>query len=100
LVVDLYADTAVVVFDGAAAAVFWEPLMDAVAAGIARAGLAVARYWLRPVKARASEESEHGATKGRGHSASGGRVLRGDEPPESLVIEEDGARFEVDVRRG
>lgn len=84
LVMDLYDDTAVVVFDGAAAAVFWEPLMDAVAAGIARAGLAVARYWLRPVKGSDEE----------------GRVLRGDEPPETIVIQEDGAHFEVDVRRG
>lgn len=92
LVVDLYDDTAVVVFDGAAAAAFWEPLMDAVVAGIARAGLAVARYWLRPVK--------DGTPAGPGDSAPAGRVLRGDEPPEIIVIEEEGARFEVDVRRG
>lgn len=88
LVVDLYGDTAVVVFDGAAAAVFWEPLMDAVAAGLSRAGLAIARYWRRPIK---------GAEAG---PEAAGKVLRGDEPPDVILIDEHGARFEVDVRQG
>ena len=88
LVVDLYDDTAVVVFDGAAAAAFWEPLMDGVAAGLARAGLAIARYWRRPIK---------GADTG---PEAAGKVLRGDEPPAVIIIDEHGARFEVDVRHG
>jgi 23S rRNA (cytosine1962-C5)-methyltransferase len=85
LVIDVYRDTGVVVLDGAAAAAFWLPRIDAVWDGLAAAGLALARLWARPVRA-----SEHGA----------GRVLRGDEPPAQILIDEHGARFEVDVRAG
>jgi 23S rRNA (cytosine1962-C5)-methyltransferase len=86
LVIDVYRDTGVVVFDGAAAAAFWLPRMDAVWHGLTAAGLALARLWARPVRAAGT--------------AAAGRSLRGDEPPAQILIDELGARFEVDVRVG
>jgi 23S rRNA (cytosine1962-C5)-methyltransferase len=83
LVVDLYATTAVVVFDGAGAAAFWGPRMAAVTAGLRAAGFAIERVW----------ERERGRP-GRG------RVLEGSAPPEALVVHEGKARYEVDVCRG
>ena len=81
LVIDLYADTAVVVFDGGAAAAFWTPRVPAVMEGLASAGFAPARVWNR---------------RRRG----GGRPLAGSPPPDAIPIDEAGARFEVDVHRG
>ncbi len=82
LVVDVYAGTAVVVFDGAGAEAFWRPRLAEVLDGAATAGIELDRVW-----ARRSGERE-------------GELLVGDPPPETLFIREHGARFEVDVRRG
>ena len=41
LVIDVYDDTAVVVFDGPAATAFWRARLPAVLAGLERAGLAI-----------------------------------------------------------
>ena len=87
LVVDLYDTTAVVVFDGPAAAVFWRPRLADVLAGLERGGAMIAHAWLRGERRRTS-----GAT-------SAGEAVRGD-PPADLVIAEDEARFVVDVRNG
>ncbi|MEO7729872.1 MAG: class I SAM-dependent methyltransferase, partial [Kofleriaceae bacterium] len=87
LVVDLYDTTAVVVFDGPAAAVFWRPRLADVLVGLERGGAVIAHAWLRGERRRTS-----GAT-------SAGEAVRGD-PPADLVIAEDEARFVVDVRNG
>jgi 23S rRNA (cytosine1962-C5)-methyltransferase len=87
LVVDLYDTTAVVVFDGPAAAVFWRPRLADVLVGLERGGARIAHAWLRGERRRTS-----GAT-------SAGEAVRGD-PPTELVIAEDEARFVVDVRNG
>jgi len=83
LVIDVYATTAVVVFDGPAATAFWRARLAAVLAGLDRAGIAIEHVWLR---------GERGQ---RTH----GEALRGD-PPAEIVIAEDDARFAVDVRAG
>jgi 23S rRNA (cytosine1962-C5)-methyltransferase len=83
LVVDLYADTAVVVLDGPAATAFWRPRLPDVLAGLERGGITIAHAWLR------GERGARGA----------GEALRGD-PPASIAIAEDDARFAVDVRAG
>lgn len=83
LVIDLYADTAVVVFDGPAATAFWRPRLPDVFAGLERAGIEIAHVWLR----------------GERRDRSAGEALRGDAPAE-IVITEDEARFAVDVRAG
>ncbi len=83
LVIDLYAGVAVVVFDGPAAAAFWRPRLPAVLSGIADGGLVMTSAWLR-------------AVRGGGGA---GEALVGT-PPELVPIDERGARFEVDVRRG
>ena len=87
LVVDLYDTTAVVVFDGPAAAAFWRPRLLDVLAGLEHGGAAIASAWLRGERRRTA-----GAT-------SAGEAVRGD-PPAELVITEDDARFAVDVRAG
>jgi len=87
LVIDLYDTTAVVVFDGPAAAVFWRPRLADVLAGLERGGAVIAHAWLRGERRRTS-----GAT-------SAGEAVRGDAPVD-LVIAEDEARFVVDVRAG
>jgi 23S rRNA (cytosine1962-C5)-methyltransferase len=87
LVVDLYDTTAVVVFDGAAAAAFWRPRLDDVLAGLEDGGTAIAHVWLRGERRRSGTGTQAGA------------ALRGD-PPAELVISEDDARFLVDVRAG
>ncbi|HWN71547.1 MAG TPA: class I SAM-dependent rRNA methyltransferase [Haliangium sp.] len=92
LVIDVYRDTGVVVFDGAASAAFWLPRMDAVWHGLTSAGLALARLWARPV--RATQDADAAGDRRVG------RLLRGDEPPAQILIDEGGARFEVDVRAG
>src|SRR6185369_5064275 len=87
LVIDVYDTTAVIVFDGPAAAVFWRPRLADVLAGLERGGATIAHAWLRGERRRTS-----GAT-------SAGEAVRGD-PPSELVIAEDEARFVVDVRNG
>lgn len=83
LVVDQYADTAVVVFDGDAAAAFWRPLLSDVVAGLARGGADLRHVWVR----------------GSRRDKSGAFAVVGD-PPAEIVISEDDARFAVDVRAG
>jgi 23S rRNA (cytosine1962-C5)-methyltransferase len=83
LVVDHYADTAVVVFDGPAAAAFWRPRLPDVIAGLERGGAAIAHVWVR----------------GERRDRTAGEAVRGD-PPAEIVIAEDEARFAVDVRAG
>jgi 23S rRNA (cytosine1962-C5)-methyltransferase len=87
LVVDLYDTTAVIVFDGPAAAVFWRPRVLDVLAGLERGGATIEHAWLRGERRR---------TAGTG---SAGEAVRGD-PPTELAIAEDDARFAVDVRAG
>ncbi len=82
LVIDVYTDTAVIVFDGAAAAAFWRPRLPDVLAGLERGGAAIAHAWLR-----GERRSKHG------------EAVRGD-PPVAIAISEDDARFAVDVRAG
>jgi len=83
LVIDRYADTAVVVYDGGAAAAFWQPRLGGVIAGLERGARAIAHVWVR------------GDRKERASAS----AWRGD-PPAEVVIEEDEARFAVDVRAG
>jgi len=85
LVIDLYDTTAVVVFDGAAAAAFWRPRLDDALGGLERGGATIAHAWLRGERRRTA--------------TSAGQAVRGD-PPAELVISEDDARFAVDVRAG
>ncbi len=85
LVVDLYADTAVMLFDGVAAAAFWLARVAAVVDGLRSSGLPMARVWTRTP---------------RGQSRATDGPLVGDEPPQVIEIFEFDARFEVDVRRG
>jgi len=87
LVVDLYDTTAVLVFDGGAAAQFWRPRLADVLTGLERGGATIAHAWLRGERRRTS-----GAT-------SAGEALRG-APPTDLVILEDEACFAVDIRAG
>ena len=83
LVIDVYADTAVVVFDGDAAAAFWRPALADVIDGAIAGGIAIAHVWVRAVRG----VKEHGS------------AFRGDAPAE-IVIAEDEAQFFVDVRHG
>jgi 23S rRNA (cytosine1962-C5)-methyltransferase len=83
LVVDAYDTTAVVVFDGEAAAAFWRPRIRDVIAGLAAGGIELQHVWLRGVRGARHE----------------GEAERGD-PPAEIVIAEDEARFAVDVRHG
>jgi 23S rRNA (cytosine1962-C5)-methyltransferase len=83
LVIDAYLDTAVVVFDGPAASAFWRARIDDVLAGLERGGAEIKHVWL----------------KGERRDRSAGEVLRGD-PPAEIVMNEDEARFVVDVRFG
>lgn len=92
LVVDAYADTAVIVYDGAAAAAFWRGHTEAVLAGLERGGASIAHVWIRGARRRSG---------GGGGATDADRALaaRGD-PPAEIVIAEDEARFAVDVRAG
>ncbi|HEY4182637.1 MAG TPA: class I SAM-dependent rRNA methyltransferase [Kofleriaceae bacterium] len=83
LVIDTYNDTAVIVFDGPAASAFWRPHLDSVLAGLERGGAIVTHAWLRGERGQRAE----------------GKAVRGD-PPAEIVINEDEARFAVDVRAG
>jgi 23S rRNA (cytosine1962-C5)-methyltransferase len=86
VVLDFYAGTGVMAFDGAGAEAFWAARGEPIAAGCRDAGIPLRRIWARP--------------RGADGTAGGGVALWGDEPPEVVTIEEHGARFEVDVRRG
>jgi 23S rRNA (cytosine1962-C5)-methyltransferase len=83
LVIDVYADTAVIVFDGPAASAFWRARLDDVIAGLERGGVPVAHAWV----------------KGERRDRSAGEAVRGD-PPAEIVMSEDEAKFGVDVRSG
>ncbi|MGE3768364.1 MAG: class I SAM-dependent methyltransferase, partial [Kofleriaceae bacterium] len=83
LVIDHYDSTAVIVFDGAAATAFWRPHLEEILDGLARGGATVAHAWLRGERGKRTS----------------GEAVRGD-PPDAIVIAEDDARFEVDVRAG
>ncbi len=83
LVVDWYAGTAVIVFDGPAATAFWRARLTDVLVGLERGGVELAHVWVR------------GDRRDRGHA----EAVRGD-PPAEIVIAEDEARFAVDVRAG
>lgn len=83
LVIDQYGDTAVIVFDGDAATTFWREWIEDVLAGLERGGAELAHVWVR----------------GSRRDRSGAFALRGD-PPAEIVIDEDEARFAVDVRAG
>ena len=82
LVIDQYEDTAVIVLDGEAASIFWRERIEDVLAGLERGGAELAHVWLR--------------ARGDKRNAS---AVRGD-PPAEIVIQEDEARFGVDVRAG
>ncbi len=82
LTVDVYAGTAVVVFDGGAAARLWRPRLPAVLDGLRDAGVAIGAAWVRGVRGEAGDGEAIGAI------------------PDEIVIHEGQARFEVDVRRG
>ena len=83
LVIDHYDDTAVLVFDGAAASAFWRPHMTDILGGLERGGAKVAHAWLRGERGQRSH----------------GEAVRGN-PPAEIVISEDDAKFAVDVRAG
>ncbi len=83
LVIDVYVDTAVIVFDGPAASAFWRARLDDVLAGLERGGIRIAHAWL----------------KGERRDRSAGEAVRGD-PPVEILMSEDEARFAVDVRSG
>ena len=83
LVIDHYATTGVLVFDGPAASAFWRPHLADILAGLERGGAEVVHAWLR------GERGKRAA----------GEAVRGD-PPIEIVITEDDARFAVDVRAG
>ncbi len=83
LVVDHYATTAVVVFDGPAASAFWRPRLGDAIAGLERGGITIEHVWVRGERGQRAD----------------GSAWRG-EPPELVEITEDNARFRVDVRNG
>ena len=82
LVIDQYATTLVVVFDGAAANVFWTARLDAVLEGLTAGGAQFTNVWLR---------GERGVTEAYAY--------RGNKPG-LLTITEGSARFVVDVVNG
>jgi 23S rRNA (cytosine1962-C5)-methyltransferase len=80
LVLDAYAGTGVLRFDGAGAEAFWRPRLDEVLAGCERGGFPLARVWARA-------------------GAGAGEAVRG-ERPGVIVMREGDARYEVDVVHG
>lgn len=82
LVLDVYADTGVLRYDGAAAWAFWRPYVPVVVDACAQGGFRLERIWARG---------------GRGEE---GAVAWGDAPPASISIHESEARYRVDVVRG
>jgi 23S rRNA (cytosine1962-C5)-methyltransferase len=87
LVVDVYDTTAVLVFDGHAAATFWRPRLADVLAGLVRGGARIEHAWLRGERRRTTGTS------------SAGEAILGD-PAAEQTIHEDEARFTVDIRAG
>jgi|JI10StandDraft_1071094.scaffolds.fasta_scaffold03329_5 23S rRNA (cytosine1962-C5)-methyltransferase len=83
LTIDVYAGTAVVVFDGAAAASVWRPRLPAILAGLGDGGLPIAATWVRGVR-----------------GARGGDPGDGGDGGPTVAMVEHGARFTVDVRAG
>jgi 23S rRNA (cytosine1962-C5)-methyltransferase len=82
LVMDVYATTGVLRYDGAAARAFWRPYVPVVLDACRAGGFRLERLWARG---------------GRGED---GEVEWGDAPPASIVICEGEARYRVDVVRG
>jgi 23S rRNA (cytosine1962-C5)-methyltransferase len=82
LVIDGYAGTAVVVYDGAGAAAFWSPRLAAVLDGLRAGGAPIEATWVRGARGGAAEAHAIGLV------------------PDEVVIRERDARFVVDVRRG
>lgn len=82
LVIDLYAGTAVVLFDGAAAAAWWSPLLPSVLDGLRDSGLALDRAYVK------------------GDRRGGAAYAIGEPPPDLIEIAEDQARFGIDVVNG
>jgi 23S rRNA (cytosine1962-C5)-methyltransferase len=82
LVIDGYARTLVVVFDGPAANQFWTTRLDAVLAGISAAGVEFDNVWLRGERGVTEPSAYRGVT------------------PELLTIDEGNAKFLVDVVHG
>lgn len=79
LVLDAYGSTGVVAFDGAGCEAFWRPKLGTILAALAAAG-----FPLRSVLMKGGKE-----------------LLAGEEPPEgSSVFNENGVKYEVDVRHG
>ncbi len=75
ITMDLYGDVAVVVFDGEGARAFWD--LEAIIDGVVQAG-----FPIRSVRKKRGE------------------TLWGDPAPDTVLIEEHGARFEVDLLKG
>lgn len=88
LVIDVYGTTAVVVFDGEGSTMLWRPLIGAAIAGLEDGGAKIEHVWLR------GDRRQNAAG-----TAKVGVAERGD-PPAEITIEEDAARFVVDVRFG
>jgi 23S rRNA (cytosine1962-C5)-methyltransferase len=92
LVLDAYAGTGVVRFDGAAAEAHWAPKIPAIADACAASGFPLTRVWARPAEGRRGG----GAALLGGAPDAGGPGGR----PDPIVIRERAARFEVDVVHG
>ncbi len=85
LVLDVYANTGVIVVDGDGAAAWWRPHLAAIVAACRGAGIALGQLWWRQ----------------RGHTGKeAAELVIGDDASGLVMIEEHGARFEVDVVRG
>lgn len=83
LVVDRYANTIVVVYDGEAAAAFWEPALADVVAGLeAGTGLTFTNVWVRGQRAKRNPYAWRGTT------------------PAPVEVSEGPAQFVVDVVNG
>jgi 23S rRNA (cytosine1962-C5)-methyltransferase len=87
LVVDGYAGTAVVVFDGVAAAEFWAPHLPAVVDGLRAGGAAIDAVWVRAAR---GAPPDHPAARAHAIGAL----------PSDVAIREREARFGIDVAKG
>jgi 23S rRNA (cytosine1962-C5)-methyltransferase len=84
LVLDAYAGTGVMRFDGVAAEKAWAPHARVVARALHETGFPLERIWARPSEGRAG----------------GGHAIVGDAPPARVMAREADMRFEVDVVHG
>ncbi len=84
LVLDAYADTGVVRFDGMAAERAWAPHARTIFEAVREGGIPLVRVWARPSEGRAG----------------GGHALVGDAPRGLIMVREASLRFEVDVVHG